>query len=333
MDLGLGLFYYTLIVLLAVILTAATCLASYLVTRNKTYRYAFAGFLFYFFDVALVFQDDFLMQRASDASASPFFIGSPVASVLVGGGALISFWLVLCEYLEEDRPAVRWIPGAAFVLASFAVLLLAPEGNGQMFLFYSMREAMLYAMLVYLAARYIGTRDDVLRLRMRRHRALYGALWALVTCVLLENHGKTSFDTQNLFKRNVRLPDPVLLGPRAYAPERNFAENALVLCCGFAACTSAWRSLSLRRTEPPTQGGASLETFIDQNLAAYAAARQLSKREAEVLRLVLLGKDNQNIATSMHLAPSTVKVHMHHILQKAERANRKELIQDFWEFS
>ena len=48
---------------------------------------------------------------------------------------------------------------------------------------------------------------------------------------------------------------------------------------------------------------------------------------------VLLGKDNQNIATSMHLAPSTVKVHMHHILQKAERANRKELIQDFWEFS
>ena len=170
MDLGLGLFYYTLIVLLAVILTAATCLASYLVTRNKTYRYAFAGFLFYFFDVALVFQDDFLMQRASDASVSPFFIGSPVASVLVGGGALISFWLVLCEYLEEDRPAVRWIPGAAFVLASFAVLLLAPEGNGQMFLFYSMREAMLYAMLVYLAARYIGTRDDVLRLRRLHER-------------------------------------------------------------------------------------------------------------------------------------------------------------------
>ena len=318
MDLGLGLFYYTLIVLLAVILTAATCLASYLVTRNKTYRYAFAGFLFYFFDVALVFQDDFLMQRASDASASPFFIGSPVASVLVGGGALISFWLVLCEYLEEDRPAVRWIPGAAFVLASFAVLLLAPEGNGQMFLFYSMREAMLYAMLVYLRNR-AG--------RELRHvpcrRSLYGALWALVTCVLLENV---------VF---LLVIDPhAIAGQRLpFFPERNFAENALVLCCGFAACTSAWRSLSLRRTEPPTQGGASLETFIDQNLAAYAAARQLSKREAEVLRLVLLGKDNQNIATSMHLAPSTVKVHMHHILQKAERANRKELIQDFWEFS
>ena len=119
----------------------------------------------------------------------------------------------------------------------------------------------------------------------------------------------------------------------AAAAERNFAENLLVLCCAFAACMSAWKNLTLRRSEPPTQGGRSLEAFIDQNLVAYGAARQLSKREAEVLRLVLLGKDNQNIATAMHLAPSTVKVHMHHILQKAGRSNRKELIQDFWEFS
>ena len=224
-----------------------------------------------------------VLNFSSPFSASPFFIGSPVASILIGGGALVSFWLVLCEYLEERRPAVRYVPGAVFALASAAVL----------------------------------------RLRMRRHRALYGALWALVTSVLLENV---------VF---LLIIDPHVAGGQAlpFFPERNFAENALVLCCAFAACTGAWRNLSLRRTEPPTQGGASLETFIDQNLVAYAAARQLSKREAEVLRLVLLGKDNQNIATSMHLAPSTVKVHMHHILQKAERSNRKELIQDFWEFS
>ena len=309
--------------LLAVILTAATCLASYLVTRNKTYRYAFAGFLFYFFDVALVFQDDFLMQRASDASASPFFIGSPVASVLVGGGALISFWLVLCEYLEEDRPAVRWIPGAAFVLASFAVLLLAPEGNGQMFLFYSMREAMLYAMLVYLAARYIGTRDDVLRLRMRRHRALYGALWALVTCVLLENV---------VF---LLVIDPhAIAGQRLpFFPERNFAENALMLCCAFFACRDAFRVLSLRFDRPPMRGGGRQEELIDDNLMMYGKRHQLSERECEVLRYVLLGNDNQNIASSMHLALSTVKVHVHNILQKTGQANRQALVQDFWKMS
>ena len=68
-------------------------------------------------------------------------------------------------------------------------------------------------------------------------------------------------------------------------------------------------------------------------IARYADRHALTPRERDVLALLLEGKDNQNIATSMHLAPSTVKVHMHHILQKAERANRKELIQDFWEFS
>ncbi|RDB68961.1 helix-turn-helix transcriptional regulator [Eggerthella sinensis] len=323
MDIGFGLFYYTLIVLLAVILTAATCLASYLVTRNRTYACAFAGFLFYFFDVALVFQDDFLMQRAAELSSMPFFIGSPVASIVIGGGTLVSFWLAICEYIKEQRLAMRLVPGAAFVAGSVAVLLFAEPGSLQMFLFYSMRALLLYWMLAYIAVNYIGTRDDVKRLRMRRHRVLYVALWVLVTLVLMENVVL------------LLVVGPQLAGssPLPFFPERNFAENLLVLCCAFAACMSAWKSLSLRRAEPPTQGGPSLETFIDQNLVPYGAARQLSKREAEVLRLVLLGKDNQNIATAMHLAPSTVKVHMHHILQKAERSNRKELIQDFWEFS
>ena len=212
------------------------------------------------------------------------------------------------------RPCCSW-------RRSVAVLALLPEGDLRSFLFYFPRELYLFWMLLFAGFRFLVTKDESGRNRLRRHRLLYVLLWVLGLMIVAED--------VCVFL----LPDPVLLGPRAYAPERNFAENALVLCCGFAACTSAWRSLSLRRTEPPTQGGASLETFIDQNLAAYAAARQLSKREAEVLRLVLLGKDNQNIATSMHLAPSTVKVHMHHILQKAERANRKELIQDFWEFS
>ena len=119
---------------------------------------------------------------------------------------------------------------------------------------------------------------------------------------------------------------------RCPSSERSFAENALVLCCAFAACTGAWRNLSLRRHRAAPAERRVARTFIDRT-SWPTRRRQLSKREAEVLRLVLLGKDNQNIATSMHLAPSTVKVHMHHILQKAERANRKELIQDFWEFS
>lgn len=57
----------------------------------------------------------------------------------------------------------------------------------------------------------------------------------------------------------------------------------------------------------------------------------MSKREEEVLRLALMGKDNQNIASTLSLTAGTVKVHMHNILKKTGHGNRTELAEDFWE--
>lgn len=47
---------------------------------------------------------------------------------------------------------------------------------------------------------------------------------------------------------------------------------------------------------------------------------------------MLLGKDNQNIAAELSLAPGTVKVHVHNILKKSQKTNRQELIQDYWDY-
>ena len=76
-----------------------------------------------------------------------------------------------------------------------------------------------------------------------------------------------------------------------------------------------------------------METYIDHNLVPYAASHKLTPRETEILRLVLLGKDNQNIAAELWLAPGTVKVHVHNILKKTGDASRQELIQGFWKMS
>lgn len=73
-----------------------------------------------------------------------------------------------------------------------------------------------------------------------------------------------------------------------------------------------------------------MESLIDDNLALYGGRHKLSKREQEVLRLILLGIDNQNIASTMGVAASTAKVHVHNILRKTGHANRQDLIQDFW---
>ena len=59
-------------------------------------------------------------------------------------------------------------------------------------------------------------------------------------------------------------------------------------------------------------------------------AYKLSNREAEVMRLVVLGKSNQEIADELFLAVGTVKTHIHNILVKTEQQNRTTLILHFW---
>lgn len=50
----------------------------------------------------------------------------------------------------------------------------------------------------------------------------------------------------------------------------------------------------------------------------------LTARELEILRLIAGGKANQEIAELLHIAPGTVRVHVHTILQKLEVRDRTQ---------
>ena len=50
----------------------------------------------------------------------------------------------------------------------------------------------------------------------------------------------------------------------------------------------------------------------------------LTKREQEILALVARGKSNQEIARILYMAPGTVRVHVHAILQKLEVRDRTQ---------
>ena len=80
-------------------------------------------------------------------------------------------------------------------------------------------------------------------------------------------------------------------------------------------------------------GGEVQDARISENLMVYGKRHQLSEREQEVLDYILRDQDNQNIASAMSLSPSTVKVHVHNILQKTGQPNRQALTQDFWKTS
>lgn len=65
-------------------------------------------------------------------------------------------------------------------------------------------------------------------------------------------------------------------------------------------------------------------------LPAFCEHYHLTARESVILKEVLQGKDNQNIASSLQLAMGTVKAHVHNILKKTGTTTRQKLTQLFW---
>ncbi len=61
-------------------------------------------------------------------------------------------------------------------------------------------------------------------------------------------------------------------------------------------------------------------------LGAFRTRYRLSKREAEVVELVLLGYRNRDIATTLGSAATTVKKHLTHVFDKVGVDTRSQLI-------
>lgn len=80
-------------------------------------------------------------------------------------------------------------------------------------------------------------------------------------------------------------------------------------------------------SEPdPAHGSAGDASARARRIAARCVADPLTKRELEVLGLLLDGWRNQDIAERLGLSPHTVKNHVYNVYQKTGAANRLELV-------
>lgn len=68
------------------------------------------------------------------------------------------------------------------------------------------------------------------------------------------------------------------------------------------------------------------ERYIDPSIASLLAARvshrSLTSRELEVLRMVVKGLSNKEIAVALNIAEATVKLHVSHVLEKLNVKDR-----------
>lgn len=72
-------------------------------------------------------------------------------------------------------------------------------------------------------------------------------------------------------------------------------------------------------------GGRALRRLLSREKRASEAARLLSSREREIVRLVAAGLRNRAIADRLSISEGTVKVHMHNIYEKLDVNGRVEL--------
>ena len=314
-----ALFYYSLLVLLVCGMTASICLSAYFVTHRRSNLFLVAAFLAYFLDGALVYQDDFVSNTGAFSESSFWLVGHPLASAFTGAAAIGFLWLFALERLGVRGKAIRLVPIAALVTSSLASWTLIPGVRLREFFYFSPREYFLFAMYAYLGWR-ARTADAVEQARLERMRRPLLVALVLTCLTLVEN-----VFFMLLFDPTQSMPDLVW-----FFAERNVSENLLFLWFAYLAIRESAEVLSLRFEAPPVGSRDNVAASIEAKLPVYAKVHDLSPRETEVMRALLDGKDNQNIASEMGISPATVKVHVHNVLKKTGQANRQELQKAFW---
>ncbi|MBU7581984.1 MAG: response regulator transcription factor [Nostoc sp. TH1S01] len=109
-------------------------------------------------------------------------------------------------------------------------------------------------------------------------------------------------------------------GAQGYCLKGIAAEKLVLALRSVAAGASWWDETATKEIR---------SSFVSQppqleNISKIA--NPLTGREQEILSLLAAGKTNQEIATALYIAPGTVRVHIHAILQKLEASDRTQAV-------
>lgn len=120
--------------------------------------------------------------------------------------------------------------------------------------------------------------------------------------------------------------------------KQNHPETPVVMMSGFADVSMAVKAMQSGASEfveKPFQAKDVLDTIervleasssTVTNAKADALLSKLSKREVEVLSLLVQGKQNKVVARELEISPRTVEVHRARIMQRLEATSFAELV-------
>ena len=314
-------FCYTMLFILMCLFSASMSLSAYFVSHRSSYLGIMAFFIAYCLETSLIFLDEYsLIKPDTIAEIVTFPFLHPWFKLVISLALVVSVWWVVLEYLERRTWLRIAIPCGICALVQIAAILFAPDSRLSQWVFYETRIACIWAALLYGYAVYRRTDDDSLKRHLARLRKPFALLFALSVLVVAE-------DSLMMY---VFAPQITDFSFNYHISERNLCENVVIITCAALAIRSAASTLALRFHEPPTTTNTKVEQRAHTQFARFADRHELTPRERDVLALLLEGKDNQNVASTLTLSLGTVKAHVHNIYRKANVSSRQQLLQSFW---
>ncbi len=316
------MFFYTLAILMVCVVTAVLSLAAYASSRRRIFVYGSGAFLCYALEITEIFFFEYTLQNQTFPAEDYYAITMPILRTLVATAAQAFIWLVALNILDKHSKKLFAWPVGCFVAAEALTLLVLPIGPMRQWIYYTLRNVFLAFVGLYSIWCYRTSPSPEYKARLAHMKRplLIGAI--LVLCVVAE-------DVFNI------LIMPMNLAPEwltLYLSERNFSENFFACFAAAMLIGYAYQVLSIRIKEAPEEKNVEdLDRHIDEQMPFFCMTYKLSKREIEVMRLIVLGKNNQEIADELFLAVGTVKTHVHNILVKTNQKSREALILAFWQ--
>ncbi|MCM0589630.1 MAG: response regulator [Gloeotrichia echinulata GP01] len=113
----------------------------------------------------------------------------------------------------------------------------------------------------------------------------------------------------------------IAVGVQGYCLKGIAPESLILALRSVATGASWWDQTATTEIRAAFEGNS---TAVLPTKTTEALENPLTKREQEILALVAAGKSNQEIAEILYIAPGTVRVHVHTILQKLEVRDRTQ---------
>lgn len=110
------------------------------------------------------------------------------------------------------------------------------------------------------------------------------------------------------------------VGAQGYCLKGTPSQTLILAIQSVAAGASWWDASATSEIRAAFENNASATSASDSNKLASV----LTRREQEILALIAAGKTNQEIAQMLYIAPGTVRVHVHAILQKLDVRDRTQ---------